>query len=125
MTPDLPMAIIVLLLGAGATPLPQPATDGERLLRNRCGACHGIDPEQKRPGPNLAAVFGRPAGTLAGVPYSDALMRSGIVWDEASLDAFMAGPAALVPGTSMKLVLRDPAQRRAIIAFLRQRTAPE
>ena len=33
----------------------------------------------------------------------------------------MAGPTELVPGTSMKLVLRDPAQRRAIVEFLRDR----
>lgn len=121
MSPELSIAIIVLLLGSGATLPAQPVSDGERLLRSRCGACHGVDPDQMRPGPHLGGVFGRPAGALEGVPYSEALKRSGIVWDEQSLDAYMAGPAELVPGTSMKLVLRNPAQRREIVAFLRER----
>ena len=123
MSLQLPMALIVLLLGQDATAASQqqPASDGERLLRGRCGACHGIDPGQKRPAPHLGGVFGRQAGTLEGTPYSEALTASGIVWDERSLDAFMAGPTELVPGTSMKLVLRDPAQRRAIVEFLRDR----
>lgn len=106
---------------AAAAPLAQPAAlDGERLLRGRCGACHGIDAGQKRPGPHLAGVLGRQAGTLDGVDYSPALKASGIVWDEESLDAYMAEPAELVPGTSMKLVLRDPAQRQAIVEALRR-----
>lgn len=116
----LALALAVLLLGrdAAAASLP-PALDGERLLRSRCGACHGIDAAQKRTGPHLGGVLGRQAGTLDGTAYSPALQASGIVWDERSLDAYMAGPAELVPGTSMKLVLRDPAQRQAIIAVLR------
>lgn len=115
---SLALAVLLLSRAAGAASLP-PALDGERLLRSRCGACHGIDAGQKRTGPHLGGVFGRQAGTLDGTAYSPALQASGIVWDERNLDAYMAGPAELVPGTSMKLVLRDPAQRQAIVAFLR------
>lgn len=116
----LPAALALLGLASPASALAQPAApDGERLLRGRCGACHGIDGGQKRPGPHLAGVVGRQAATLDGVDYSPALRASGIVWDERNLDAYMAGPAELVPGTSMKLVLRDPAQRQAIVEALR------
>ena len=34
-------------------------------------------------GPTLFGVFGRQAGTLKGYPYSDALINSTIVWNEA------------------------------------------
>jgi cytochrome c len=53
-------------------------------------------------------------------PYSDAMASSRIVWTSKTLDAFIADPGALVPGTRMSTArLNDPAKRAEIIAYLK------
>lgn len=91
---------------------------GEQLFRQRCGACHSIDPGQNRSGPHLAAVIGRPAGSIEGARYSSAMRESGIIWDGQALDTFLAAPRQTVPGTTMTVGVPDAAQRAAIIAYL-------
>ena len=50
------------------------------------------------------------------------MKRSALVWDASKLDAFLAGPAQLVPGTSM-IIMAPTAQERAdVIAYLRTLT---
>jgi len=66
-------------------------------------------------------VFGRKAGSLPDYPYSDALKNAGFVWDERTLDRWLANPQAFVPGVRMFYHL-DKAQDRAdVIAFLKER----
>lgn len=104
-------------------PLPaaaqQPAPDGERLFRTRCASCHSIDPGQNRIGPHLAGVLGRDAGSVEGARYSQALKAADLVWDEATLDSYLADPRGRVPGTTMTVALRNDTERAAIIAYLR------
>lgn len=64
-----------------------------------CLACHTEAPDA--PGPSLKGIVGRPAASLPDFRYSGPLRRSGIVWDEAALRAFIADPQAAVPGTRM------------------------
>lgn len=92
--------------------------EGARLFRQRCGACHGIETGQNRTGPHLKGVSGRPAGSVEGAPYSAALQNSGLVWDAATLDAFLAAPRQAVPGTTMTVAVPNAAQRAAIVAYL-------
>ena len=91
----------------------------------KCGACHLI--ERGAPhgaGPNLYDVFGRPAASQPNYRHSPALHQSGLVWDYATLDRWLAGPRTHVPGTKMTFSgLRNPEERKAIIAFLRLRSA--
>jgi len=48
------------------------------------------------------------------------MKRSGIVWDERTLDRFLANPMVTVPGTAMTYAGIDDAQERAdLIAYLR------
>jgi len=64
-------------------------------------------------------VVGRPAGSVARFGYSEAMAKSGITWTEAELEAFLANPAAKIPGTAMAAGQVGDAQRRAaIIAYL-------
>ena len=61
--------------------------------------CHSLD--KNGIGPSHHNVFGRAAGSVANYTYSAALKTSNIVWNEATLDQWLANPQALVPGTKM------------------------
>jgi cytochrome c len=92
--------------------------DGERLFRQRCGACHTMDASQNRAGPHLSGVVGRTAGSVEGARYSPAMQESGIVWDSQTLDTFLAAPRQTVPGTTMTVGIPNAEQRAAIITYL-------
>ena len=98
-------------------------TAGKAYFQQSCVVCHadalGADntPIVKQ-GPSLVGVFGRPAGSSPNFNYSRALSESGIVWDETSLDHFLSGPMALVPGTTMPIQISSPVDRHNIIAYL-------
>ena len=60
------------------------AEDVERGAKayQACIACHSLESGRHFTGPSLGSVFGRKAGTAPGFQrYSDALQRSGVVWD--------------------------------------------
>jgi cytochrome c len=115
------LSLTALLTSAGLL-LPAVASaqqaDGERLFRQRCGACHTMEPGQNRVGPHLSGIVGRTAGSVEGARYSDAMRESGIVWDAQSLDTFLAAPRQMVQGTTMTVGLPNAEQRAAIIAYL-------
>ena len=109
--------------GAGNSAPVDPAvlTAGERAFA-QCKGCHSIAVDgHDSVGPNLYGVFGKKAGTnSATYKYSVALKGSGLTWDEAGLNSFLAGPAKAVPGTKMPYRgLTDDAARKALIAYLR------
>lgn len=89
-----------------------------------CRACHTTNKGGKNGlGPNLYGVIGKPAASVPGVSYSAALKGSKLKWDEKTLDAFLANPSKMVPGTRMPIGTPDPAKRAAIIAFLKAESA--
>ena len=52
--------------------------------------------------------------------YSDALKKSGITWDEATLDKWLQGPSKDVPGTQMIFAgIKDEGDRANLIAYLK------
>ncbi|MEO5699326.1 MAG: c-type cytochrome [Casimicrobiaceae bacterium] len=93
---------------------------GAQAFRN-CLACHSIDAGQNMTGPSLADVFGRKAGGLESFRrYSDAVKRSGLVWNEQTLDAWIASPAMLIPGNDMRFQGIPDAQARSnLVAYLK------
>lgn len=93
------------------------AVRGAHLYELRCSACHS--PDSNRIGPAHRGVFGRRAGSAPGYAYSRALARSGLLWDETTLDHWLTGPTILVPGTRMGISVVDVQDRRDIIAYLR------
>ncbi|AEI82793.1 cytochrome c class I (plasmid) [Cupriavidus necator N-1] len=92
---------------------------GARAAR-ACMACHSFAPGRHMTGPSLAVVWGRKAGTTDGfVRYSDALRRSGLIWDKRNLDAWLKSPAALVPGNAMGFPgIADARTRADLVAYL-------
>lgn len=119
------LALLSLLLGAEAV-LAQADASGAALFARHCGTCHA-DPQTNGPariGPPLAGIVGRSAAADPDYKrYSAALRKSGKVWTEAALLAYLAAPAQAVPGTTMTLIgTTTPAQRSAIIDYLK--TAP-
>ena len=107
------MAGLLAPVASGAQPM-----DGQQLFKQRCGACHAMDAAQRKPGPHLSGLIGRKAGSVEGARYSDALKAAGLVWDKQTLDAYLAAPRKVVPGTTMTVGVADAAQRAAIVAYL-------
>jgi cytochrome c len=89
---------------------------GLASFTDRCTSCHALD--ESHQGPKLRGVVGRKAASVPGFDYSDALKASGIVWTPATLDPFLTRPTKAVPGTAMRAVVSDPAERRDLIAYL-------
>lgn len=92
------------------------AQAGARVFAEKCAACHALD--AVKVGPPLGNVVGREAGSVAAYPYSAALKAAGLVWTKESLDRWLAGPAAMIPGAQMPMRIDDAAQRRDVIAYL-------
>jgi cytochrome c len=87
---------------------------------DRCAFCHSnTKTGGNKIGPNLFGVVGRKAGTYPGFSYSSAMTKSGIVWTDAKLDAYIASPATAVPGNKMPFAgITNNNQRADLIAYL-------
>jgi cytochrome c len=72
-------------------------------------------------GPSLSGLWNRKAGALEDFTrYSPALRSSGIVWNDQSLDAWLANPQHVVPGNTMTFPGIKEAQTRAdLLAYLK------
>ena len=107
---------------AGAAAAEGDAAKGEKVFV-RCKACHVVDQEQNRVGPHLVGLFGREAGAVEGFNYSDALKNADIVWDEATLDAYLADPRGYIAGNKMAFPgLKKEDERADVIAYLKDAT---
>ena len=95
-----------------------------KTLFLQCRACHSLqDGGAHKVGPNLYGMFGREAGAAPGFTYSDAVVNSGIIWDAASMDQWLARPSDYLPGNRMVFVgIKKPQDRANLIAFLQQET---
>jgi cytochrome c len=107
--------------GAAATAAPAKAKPGEAAFNNHCRTCHSAKDGDNRLGPSLHGIVGAKAGAQAGYPnYSGALKGSGITWDAATLDRFIANPEEVVPNNAMKPFkgVPDASVRKSIVAYL-------
>lgn len=117
-----PLASLALVLAMSAPTVAAPAADPGRgaAAFRQCAACHAVTPGRHLTGPSLAGVWGRKAGSAEGFGrYSGALKRSGIVWNERTLDRWLEDPQGVVPGTSMTFPgIANARQRADVIAYL-------
>jgi cytochrome c len=100
-----------------AAPLDGDPAHGEKLYGSRCAFCHALD--RNKAGPRHRGVFGRPVAAVPDFRYSKALAARGFTWNADTLDAWLADPRRLVPGTSMGVRTPSPQDRADLIAYLR------
>lgn len=95
-------------------------------IYTRCRACHTLEQGKRHSvGPNLWAVYGSTAGTKEGFAYSKAMKASGVVWDEATMDAYLTKPAQFMPGNKMTFIgLKKQEDRDAVQAYMKDKTTP-
>ena len=100
----------------------QNAATGERVFNQQCKTCHTV--EKGAPhgiGPNLAGIFGRKAGAVAGFEASGPMKGSGIVWADKTMAEYLRDPKTRVPdGTMVFNGLKQAAQLNDVIAYLRK-----
>lgn len=101
------------------------AAKGEKVFA-KCKACHSLEAGQNKVGPSLAGLIGRKAGSVEGFKYSDAMVNSGITWDEEQLSKYLENPKEAVAGNKMSFPgLKKEEDRADVIAYLKQATGAQ
>ena len=96
------------------------AKAGYAVYRGQCSDCHSNRAGVDRFGPTLAGVYGRMSGTAPRHRYSKAMADSHLVWNAATLDAFLKSPRADMHGTIMPYSgLASATARANVIAYLK------
>lgn len=121
-------ALIVAILIVGGVEGASAAGDaakGQLLFKNTCALCHLAKADATtadaamRIGPNLFGVVGRPAGTLKGFHYSQAMRNSGLTWTNDNLQRYVHAPQVTVPNVRMSFRgLANQNDVDNVIAFL-------
>ncbi len=94
-------------------------TNGASVFQSQCAMCHASTPGSGGIGPSLAGIYGKPAASTPGYQFSTALIGAHLVWNDATLDKFIASPQGLVSGTKMPYAgLPDAGQRADLIAYI-------
>lgn len=95
-------------------------TAAKKQFVTSCAVCHAVEQgAPPRQGPNLFDRFGKPAATLEGFKYSEALTTSGFVWNEETLDRWITDAQAMRAGVTMLYRQADAMKRRLIIDYLK------
>ncbi|MBP8248082.1 MAG: c-type cytochrome [Phenylobacterium sp.] len=111
--------VLAILAFAGLlTGSPALAADGAKTFQFQCKTCHGA--KSTPMGPSLAGVAGRKIASLADFKYSAGLTaKAPATWTDANLDAYLAAPAKFAPGTKMMTGVANPADRAAVVAYMK------
>jgi cytochrome c len=97
----------------------QDAEAGKKIF-TKCAPCHAVGPGAKnKVGPELNGLIGRAAGSVEGFAYSPAMKGSGITWDDATFQEYIADPKKKVPGNKMLFAgVKDEIERADLAAYL-------
>jgi cytochrome c len=114
-----PALLVLVALALGAGSLPAAADGGEDVFNDNCAVCHSPEAGTNKLGPSLFGVVGRKAGSVGDYAYAPAMKNSGLTWDRATLDKYLADPQGVVPGTKMLFPgVKDAGDRKAVIDYL-------
>jgi len=116
----------LVVAAGGAVAAEGDAKRGGEVYR-ACVACHSLEPGVHLTGPSLAGLWGETAGkTDDFMRYSQGLKLADFAWDEITLNAWLADPGSMVPGTYMVFRgIEDDRARADLIAFLELAMAPD
>lgn len=109
--------------------------NGEKLFKQRCGACHSVQDGQNKVGPSLYQVVGREKN-IGGYAYSklnEAAHHAGLAWTEENLTTYLADPQAFLEKflkdagkadeisgrTKMAFKLPREGDRQDVVAYLK------
>ena len=107
------------LAAAPAVAVPGDAAHGKRVFVEQCSLCHTVAPTAAPgAGPLLKGVFGRKAGGDAKFQYTAAMKKSGLTWNQGTLQRLLTDPNKTVPGTAMPIALPAAKDRMDVIAYL-------
>jgi cytochrome c len=122
------IAIAALMVSTGGALAQGDAVLGEQVFNDRCTGCHAVGDEGAKNAPSLNNVIGRPAASLEGFKYSDAMVearQAGVVWDVETLSKFITKPRSVVNGSNMAFTgLRNPDDVANVIAYLATFSTP-
>jgi cytochrome c len=93
------------------------ASKGKKLYETLCAICHSLT--ENRIGPSHKGIFGRKAGTVAGFNYSAGFAKLDVVWNEKTLDTWIANPEGMVAGQKMGFYVMEAETRADVIAYLK------
>ena len=108
------LALLVVLEAA-----PAQAAGGKEAFESECSSCHTLDGVSTPSGPSLKGLFWRKIASAPGFRYSAALRAKIGNWTPQRLDAFLKDTQAFAPGGDMFFVVKDRADRQAIVNYLK------
>lgn len=122
MTRTTVFAVLILMSTTSVSHAEGDAAKGEKVYL-KCKTCHDIDKGVNKVGPTLKGLVGRKAAAVPDFKYSEAMIAKGaegVVWDEATLTAYLPDPKAFVPKTKMVFAgIKKPEDIKDLIAFLK------
>ncbi|OEO29045.1 hypothetical protein VW23_027215 [Devosia insulae DS-56] len=122
------VAFTALMLSAGGALAEGDVALGKEAFDFRCTGCHSVGGAGASNGPPLDNLIGRPAASIEGFKYSDAMLeaaQAGVVWDVETLTKFITKPRSVVNGSNMAFTgLRKPEDVANVIAYLASFSPP-
>jgi cytochrome c len=116
------IAIAAIMANGGGALAEGDGALGEHVFEEKGAACHSMSEGEAKRGPGLSNVIGRPAASVEGYKYSDAMIevaQGGLVWDRETLDRFITKPRKVVNGSFMNFTgLSNPDDVANVIAYL-------
>lgn len=102
------------------------ADKGKKVFA-KCMACHTIEEAKNRVGPHLVNILDRKTASVEDYKYSPAMIKAGedgMVWNEATLTAYLTAPKGFMPGNKMAFVgLKKQEDIDNLLAYIRSKAA--
>ena len=117
------LAVLTVAAPAQAEDLLPPSAKRGAELWAKCRSCHTVEKGGRNiVGPNLHGVIGRRAGSLPNYNYSPAMKKANLVWNDETLDQYLAATVDYIPGSKMYGGLAIKQDRLDLIAWLKEAT---